>query len=201
MGRAAKYTDQSILDAALGLISEGGTAAATVTAIAQRLGAPSGSIYHRFPSRDLLLATLWLRTVREFQSGFLSSLENDDPLTAARDAVRHTLEWTSAHPSEAAVLSMHRREDLIARWPEELGDELRRLNVGVELAIRRFAAAHFGEADPVTLGRAQFALVQIPYAAVRGALRGGGIPDWLPESVIAASLAVLTTGVAATGSV
>ncbi|MCT1478860.1 TetR/AcrR family transcriptional regulator [Microbacterium sp. p3-SID336] len=197
MGRAAKYSDQSILDAALTVITEEGVAAATVTAIAQRLGAPSGSIYHRFPSRDLLLATLWLRTVQEFQQGFLAALDDEEPLTAARAAVRHTLEWSAAHPSQAAVLALYRREDLIARWPDELGAELSGLNDAVGRAIRRFAAAHFGVADAETLGRARFALVQIPYAAVRDALRDPRRAPWIPDAVLAASLAVLTADGAA----
>lgn len=192
MGRAAKYTDQSILDAALELVSEGGVSAATVTSIARRLGAPSGSIYHRFPSRDLLLATLWLKTVKEFQKGFLSALQSPEPLTAARGAVLHTVEWSAAHPSEAALLAMYRREDLIALWPDSLGDELARLNDEVKVALRRFTETHFGVLDASTIGRTRFALVQIPYAAVRDALRDPHGQAWLIDAVVAASMAVLT---------
>lgn len=192
MGRAAKYTDQSILDAALDLISAEGVSAATVSSIARRLGAPSGSIYHRFPSRDLLLATLWLQTVKEFQTGFLAALTDQEPLAAARGAVRHTVEWSAAHPNEAALLAMYRREDLIARWPDELGDELAGLNDEATLAIRRFAEAYFGTLDGATVGRTWFALVHIPAAAVRDALRNPRSHDWLPDAALAASLAVLT---------
>lgn len=191
MGRAAKYTDERILDAAIALVAEEGVAAATVSAIARRLGAPSGSIYHRFPSRDLLLATLWLRTVQQFQQGFLTALDDEDLLAAAREAVRHTVEWSAAHPSEAALMAMYRRDDLIARWPEELGDELARLNDDVTRAVRRFAEAHFGVLDAATVGRTWFALVHIPYAAVRDALRSPRAAAWLPDAVLSASLGVL----------
>ena len=70
MGRPPKFDSQQILDATALLIAEGGPEQATVASIAKRLGAPSGSIYHRFESRDLLLARLWIRTVHRAQQGF-----------------------------------------------------------------------------------------------------------------------------------
>lgn len=197
MGRTAKYTDQDILDAALGLVAEDGAHAATVVAIAKRLGAPSGSIYHRFASRDLILAALWIRTVKRFQRGFLEALSCDEPLDAAMRAVSHVLQWSADHRREAKVLTLYRREDLGALWPEELGDELATLNDDVKHAVAAFAAAHYGQVDPATLGKAQFALIEIPYAAVRHIIRGEPPPPWLENATIAASMAVLASEEAA----
>lgn len=194
MGRTAKYTDHDILDAALALVAEDGPQGAAVVAIAKRLGAPSGSVYHRFASRDLILATLWMRTVRRFQKGFLSALDRDDPLEAARAAVIHVLTWSAAHSAEARVLTLYRREDLIALWPEELGDQLFTLNDEVARAITAFAAAHFGTVDKATLGRAQFALIDVPYAAARRIIdTANRTPSWLKDTAVAASLAALDT--------
>lgn len=191
MGRTAKYTDRDILDTALELVAEGGGQAASVVAIAQRLGAPSGSIYHRFASRDLILATLWIRTVQQFQRGFLDALADEDCSAAARAAVAHTLDWTAGHRSEATVLALYRREDLIALWPEELGVDLATINDDVTRAVRKFTTAHFGVASAETLGKAQFALIEIPYAGARSILRGQRASTWLKDAVITAALAVL----------
>lgn len=191
MGRTPKYTEEAILDAALELIADNGVQAASVMAIADRLGAPSGSIYHRFSSRDLILATVWIRTVKRFQRGFLEVLAGDDQLAAARQAVVHTLAWTAAHPHEAKVLTLYRREDLIARWPEELGAGLATLNDELKRAVVAFTTAHFGAATTETLGRAQFALIAIPYTGARSIIRSGRTPTWLQESVITAAMAVL----------
>lgn len=191
MGRAPKYTEDAILDAALELIAENGAQSASVVAIAGRLGAPSGSIYHRFASRDLIIATVWIRTVKRFQRGFLEALAHDDQLAAARQAVVHTLAWTAAHPDEAKVLTLHRREDLIVRWPEELGADLSTLNDELKRAVAAFTAAHFGAATTETLGRAQFALIAIPYTGARSIIRSGRTPAWLQESVVTAAMAVL----------
>lgn len=194
MGRAAKYTDEEILDGALDLVFDGGPDAARMTAIAKRLGAPSGSIYHRFASRDLLLAALWIRTVKRFQRGFLDAFEADEPLRAAHEAVTHTLDWCGAHAKEAKMLSMYRRADLLAQWPDELGEDLATLNDDVKRAIRRFVVAHFGVVNATTVTRAQFALIEIPYAAVRHMFHAPADAAQLRKSAVAAAMAVLNTG-------
>src|SRR5207237_563587 len=71
-----KFADRDFLDAALAIAAERGPLAATVGAIAERLGAPVGSFYHRFPSRDVLLGELWLRTVLDFQQGITAALKS-----------------------------------------------------------------------------------------------------------------------------
>ena len=54
-------------------------AAATVSRIATSVGAPVGSVYHRFASRDVLMAELWLRTITRFQDGYLAALSCPGP--------------------------------------------------------------------------------------------------------------------------
>lgn len=191
MGRAPLYRVDDILDAALDLVGEDGPRGASVAAIARRLGAPSGSIYHRFPSRDLVIATLWVRTVKQFQRGFLEALEVTDPAEAARRAATHTVEWAADHRREARLLTLHRREDLLARWPDELGEDLATLNDEVRDALVAFARRRFGRVDAEVLGRVRFALIDIPYAAARQVLLADEAPPWLVDAVVAASLAAL----------
>lgn len=192
MGRTARYTDESILDAALALVSEDGAHGATVVAIAARLGAPSGSIYHRFASRDLILARLWIRTVKQFQVGFLEALALDDTTEAAKAAVAHTLEWSAEHRDEARVLIMYRREDLVALWPDELGEELSTLNDQVKRSVLAFTKSHLGVITAETAGLARFALIDLPYAAARQAILDDKPPaPWLREAVTTAALAAL----------
>jgi AcrR family transcriptional regulator len=194
MGRAPKYTEDAILDAALELTADDGAHAATVVAIAKKLGAPSGSIYHRFPSRDLILATLWVRTINRFQTGFLAALAEPDTRQAARRAVAHILRWTSDHRNEAKLLTMYRRKDLLDAWPDELGAALTPLNDAVAAAVGEFVRRHFGTVDATTTARASFALIEIPYAAARHLLRDERAHPWLLEMTTSATLAALTAG-------
>ena len=55
MARPAQFTSEAFVDAAIALVAEGGAGAATLQAIARRVGGPTGSIYHRFESRAAIL--------------------------------------------------------------------------------------------------------------------------------------------------
>lgn len=192
MGRPAKFDADQILDAAAVLAADGGAAAVTVTAIAARLGAPSGSIYHRYGSRDLLLAHLWVRTVRRFQAGFLTATEGDDLAGAVRRSASYTVRWSAEHPAEARLLLAQDADTLRVRWPEDLGEELSRLNVAATEAMTRLA----GLAGHTGLERISFALVDIPLAAVRRYLvKGEDIPDSAARMVETAALAVVLENV------
>jgi len=196
MSRPAKFTAEAILDTSLALVSEHGPSALTVTAVAERLGAPSGSIYHRFSGRDVLAAALWLRSLRRFQAGFLSALDDPDPLRAARRAAIHVVRWSRGNPSEARLLFLHRSEDLAhSGWPQELRDENAALRKQRESAIGRLCRSLAAAAAPDSdiHRRVRFAVVDIPYAAVRESLAAGGRPhpslDELTEEAVTALLA------------
>ncbi|MFB9719987.1 TetR/AcrR family transcriptional regulator [Planobispora longispora] len=192
MGRPAKFGNDQILDAAAELAAEGGQAAVTVSAIAARLGAPSGSIYHRYASRDLLVAHLWIRAVRRFQEGYLEAVRRADPRAAVEAAVAHVIRWPAGRPAEARLLLLHRREDLLDSWPAELADDLRGLNEEVREALADLVRRYFGADVPDGPERMVFALVDIPYAAVRRHLLAGRRPPGSAERMaILAARAVL----------
>ncbi|MEV4166117.1 TetR/AcrR family transcriptional regulator [Nonomuraea dietziae] len=188
MGRPAKFAADQILDAAAALAAEGGHEAVTVTAIAARLGAPSGSVYHRYGSRDLLLAHLWIRAVRRFQEGFLLAAREPDLERAVRAAASHVVGWAAEHPDEARLLLAHNVAELRERWPSELGEELEGLNTAVASALRDLAARLPGQA----LERVTFALVDVPVAAVRRhVLAGRPVPESAVRLAETAALAVV----------
>jgi len=187
MGRRPKFDAEQILDTAVSLIAEGGPGRATVATIAARLGAPTASLYHRFASRDLLLARLWIRTVRRAQAGFVTALAADD----ARAAALHIPRWSREHLAEATVLLLYRREDLAARWPDELGAELAGLNRGIAAALEDFTRRRFGRASPDDLQVVTFALVDVPYAAVRRYLLAGRTPPPAVDELVAKTCACL----------
>jgi AcrR family transcriptional regulator len=184
VGRPAKFDTEQMLDAAAGLIADGGPGQATVAAIAQRLGAPSGSIYHRFESRDLLLARLWIRTIHRAQAGFLDALQLDDLHSAATQAASHIPRWSRTHLAEATVLLLYRREDLAARWPEDLGSEVSNLNVDLAAAMRSFTKRQFGRVTDRKLQAVAFALADVPYAACRRYLLAGQAPPAVVDDLV-----------------
>jgi len=192
MGRPVKFSEKSILDATLELVAATGVGSATVTGVAEALGAPSGSIYHRFPSRDILVARLWIRTVTCFQHGFLGALDLADPIEAARSAILHTPRWASEHQAAAALLLRYSRDDLMRTWPDELGNELRALNAPVREALLDFARKTYGCTAPEVIRGIHFALIDIPYSAARSHIRSGRpLNGFEEELLVSAGEAVL----------
>src|SRR5438477_10647306 len=148
-----KFADRDFLDAALAMAAEGGRLAATVGAIAERLGAPVGSFYHRFPSRDVLLGELWLRTVLDFQQGITAALDAGDGLRAAL----HTPQWVRTHLDEARVLLPYNRDDFLqGGWPEALRDGVAAQTRHLKSGLSRVAQRVFGRARLDGNRRAQF---------------------------------------------
>ncbi|MBA2534803.1 MAG: TetR/AcrR family transcriptional regulator [Rubrobacter sp.] len=201
MPRPAKFTEGQILDAALRLVAEGGPGAATIAGIAGLLGAPVGSIYHRFTSRDFLLARLWIRTIKGFQKGFIEALEADDLDEAAFGAALYNVDWTREHLQEARVLLLYRREELAERWPEELGEELATINADVEAAVMNHAIRRYGkEVDAAALRRVVFALVDVPYAVGRRHLINGEPPPPLANELVTETLWCVLIGGTSSGT-
>jgi AcrR family transcriptional regulator len=152
------------LAAARDLAAENGPAAVTVTSVTERLGAPSGSFYYRFASRNVLLGELWLRTVLDFQEGLNAALDAGAGLQAAL----HTPAWARAHLDNARLLLLYDRKDFVqGEWPEELRERVAEMTRRMEAGSLRRARVIFGEDGPEEVRLAQFLISEVPVAAVR----------------------------------
>src|SRR5258708_34092138 len=104
-----KFSHDDFLGAALAMIAERGAAGVTVASVCERLKSPTGSFYHRFASRDVLLGSLWLRAVLEFQTGVRTALEaGDGPAPPL-----HTPAWVGKTPAHARPLLPYARTDFV----------------------------------------------------------------------------------------
>jgi AcrR family transcriptional regulator len=171
MGRPAKHDPETLLDAAAAIVAEQGPAAVTMVAVARRAGVPSGSLYHRFPSRAALMGELWLRAVERFQAGWLRALRDDDPLAGLVAAARHVVAWSRRNREEARLLLHGPNEFAQADWPAATRRAIERQQRDAEAALGAVAVALGGGAE--TLERVVLAAVDIPYATVRRPLRSG----------------------------
>jgi AcrR family transcriptional regulator len=180
MGRA-QFDQAGFLAAARALIAERGLKAVTVDSVAERMGAPKGSFYYRFASRDALLGELWLKTVLAYQEGFVAAIEAGDGLGAAL----HTPAWARRHLDEARLLMLYSRHDFVhGRWSAPLrrgvADQAQRF----EACLRTFARGAFGRAGPAQVRRAAFVLAEVPIAAVKPHLHRRERPPPLVDELI-----------------
>jgi AcrR family transcriptional regulator len=180
MGRA-KFSHEDFLDATLAVIAERGVTGVTVASVSERLGAPTGSFYHRFASRDVLLGSLWLRAVLEFQTGIRAALEIGDGLAAAL----HTPAWVRKNPDRARLLLLHDRKDFLhGDWPQELRTRVAAMTESLETGARRWAQAIFGKQGREEVRLAQFLISELPVTVVRQHLMRGERPPPLVDKII-----------------
>jgi AcrR family transcriptional regulator len=179
-----KFSLEDFLGAALAIIAERGVVGVTVASVSERLGSPTGSFYHRFASRDVLLGSLWLRAVLEFQMGISAALDAGDGLKGAL----HTPEWVRKHPDEACLLLLHDRKDFLkGEWPAELRERVAEMTQRIESGSRRWARVIFGKEGREEMRLAQFLISELPVAVVRQHLQRGEPPPQLVDRIIRAT--------------
>jgi AcrR family transcriptional regulator len=197
VARPAKFTDDDLLDAARESVFTHGPSA-TIGQIAATAGAPVGSIYHRFGSREELLIRLWIRGIRRFQSELLQLRETPDAGHALEAAAIHVPRYCREHPAEANVLTLYRQPTLISSAPEALRDTVEHLNDDVFDAMAHLTSRFYGRATRHRLQIVRTACQQSPYGLVRPYIgrrdSTTAIPTWLENAVRASTRAILTIG-------
>lgn len=177
MGRSPRHDADRLLDAAAELLADGGPAAVTMAGVARAAGAPSGSVYHRFPDRPALLAALWTRALQRFHNELLPALGLDEPQEAIRHSARTSLEWARHHPREARVLLAGAKELDQQNWSEQARADNARANAALHDALSALTET-VGETAPDAADRVLLAVVDLPYAMVKRYLNAGQqIPD------------------------
>jgi AcrR family transcriptional regulator len=186
MAPPRKHTTDAILDAARARVLADGPRAASIAAIARDSGAPVGTLYHRFGSRDGILAAVWLRAIERFQARALEGARIEDPLDSAVAMARAAVEFAVEQPLDAELLLAVRRRDLM---DEALPERLDEMNAPLQDALARVARTCFGRADARSVDRVARAVVDLPAGAVRR--HGRRIPRWLADDVAESVRALL----------
>ena len=167
----------------MALVAEGGPAAATMQAIARRVGAPTGSIYHRFASRAAVLGAAWNAAYASFTTTLTPLLQAGRPCEAALAI----LPWARVNERRARFLLLHEPVTLFEDTPPPapLRAELERLEEGFDAAFRACIAARSdGILRDEELARAKFLIFDAPIAILRPHLqRGGALPPFAERMI------------------
>ena len=192
MPRPSRFSEAQILDATAAIVAERGLGAATIGAIGNLLKAPSGSIYHRFASRDVLLGRLWLSKAAFFQNRFAAALAEPDPAKAGLAAALSMPRAVRDDFAGARVMLLHRRDDFFdGDWPPDMAAEAARLKHQVDGAMNDIVRRLFNGVGPDTLQLANFAMIDVPLAAVRRHVANHEMPPVSVEDLIARTYAAL----------
>lgn len=192
MARPARFSTDGLLDAAAQALLEHGHNV-TVMQVARTAGAPTGSIYYRFASREELLIRLWLRCVRRFHAGFLKACRSEPAADAVVSAAVHIPRFCRENPVDAYGMTLYHRAELLRDAPVGLREEVATLNDEVDAATRDLARRRYGALDPRREALLYTATRVCPYGMVRPYV-GGQVPDWLDDAVASAASAVAALG-------
>lgn len=193
MARPRRFTDDQILDTARDLLADPAIGRPPIAAISTASGIPTGSIYLRFASRDELLARLWLRSIRRFQTGLIHALNGPDPLLAA---AAYLPRYCRDHPTEARAMKMFHRDELLETGPDDLRAAIATVNDDMNAALRAAVTTQFGTADEHAMDIASATVKAIPYGMVRDFIaRAAPIPEWVDDIVTTATTAVVRESV------
>jgi AcrR family transcriptional regulator len=185
MGRPAKHDESSILKAAAAIVASRGPNAATVTAIGHAIRAPSGSIYHRFHTRDELLGRLWLNKAAFFQDRWKTALNRPDAEEAGLAAALSLPRTVREDFKGARIMLLHRREDFLSEsWPAEMQAEAERLKEQVEDNLAQITRRLFGRNSVFARQVATFAVLDLPFSAVRRFVAMGRMPPPAMDDLI-----------------
>lgn len=184
MARPARFSDDDILDGtARALLAHGPRV--TIADVAREIQRPSGSIYHRFASRDELL----IRSIRRFHVGLPEASALEDPERAVVASAPHIPAYCRAHPAEARAMLLFSRARLLESGPAVVRDEVGTINDASDAALADLARRWYGADDEESRHRLQVATRLAPYGITRPFI-GGDIPAWLDDAVEAAALAI-----------
>jgi AcrR family transcriptional regulator len=183
MVRTARFSAEHFIGAAIALVAEGGPGAATLQAIARRVGAPTGSIYHRFESRSAILAAAWNASYGSLAADLAPLLQAGRP----REAALALLPWAGTDRHRARFLLLHEPVSLFedAPPPEPLRQEMERQEGQMDQAFRaciaRISGGIIREED---LARAKFMIFDAPIAILRPHLQAeGAIPGFVGQMI------------------
>jgi AcrR family transcriptional regulator len=176
MARPARHDASALLDSARSVVAGRGVRAATVAALAQASGAPTGSIYHRFASVDEVLARAWLRAARRSQACVVAGRAGD-PLGDVVASALAVYDFCLRERDDALLLGTLRRADFAgARLPDELRAELAAVNAPLQAPLRALARGAFGRADARAVDLVLLAVLDLPFGVARRHLEAGTSP-------------------------
>ena len=179
MGRLSTFEDREIFAAVGAKLA--GAGRMTFQTIVQETGVSVGSLYHRFESREGLLARTWLDAVRAFQARFISELGSGGDDAGERAALA-TPRFCRDDQARAIVLSCCRSSEFVSdATPEALREEVHEVNDAATLAVRRYA-----KQTGFSLEALRFGLVAFPLGAVRLYLPQQAVPKAVDSYVAAA---------------
>lgn len=187
MGRVSRVDDDRVFAAVARRMATDGSL--RLQSVVEDTGVSVGSLYHRYGSREGLLARTWLDAVRSFHDRVLAALQSGRPDADEETALATPRFCREERPRAIVLLSCRRSEFLNEATPPELKTAIDDANRDAAAALARFA-----EDRGVKLDACRMGIVAFPLGAVRFYLPYGKVPEQVDDYVRVACRAALAAG-------
>jgi AcrR family transcriptional regulator len=187
MGRASTFSDQDIFSAVSDQIARGDEF--RIHDLAADTGVSVGSLYHRYGSREGIMATAWLQALQAFQHKFLTALRTNGPDAGERAALA-TPRFCRNHREQAIILCVGRRETLLnEKAPPEIRQMVDALN-----DVSQSELGAFAKRNNLAMQACLHGIVAFPLASVRLYLPRKKVPKSVDTYVSAAYHSAIDLG-------
>ena len=184
MGRRSTFSDDDVFAAVGRMLVRDGEV--RMQSVVEETGVSVGSLYHRFGSREGLLARAWLDTLAAFHARFLAALDHPGDVPGLAAALE-TPRFCRDEPDKALILVCCRRSELMSdNTPEALQAELATANDRVMAAIDAFCRR-----TGLPLEIARLGLIGFPLGAAKLYMPAEPVPEALDEEIERAYRAVV----------
>lgn len=153
MPRRRLLSDDQLLDAALDVFVRKGYRATTIQDICQAARCHVGSIYHRFPNKETMAATLFLTVARDFEAELSERMERAQGAAEMVEAYLDALlTFMEESPRESRYYTLFRPEDFenMPGLSEGVRDELRAVTGRLTETWRQLSRRLTAECEGVT---------------------------------------------------
>ncbi len=114
-----RTTKERLLDAAALVFIRHGYAAASMDMVRQEAGVSNGSLYHHYPTKNLLADALYAATLRTFHATLLRAVgSRASAQSGVKGLVRAYVQWVADHPERARLLTELRQSSGLGEGQE-----------------------------------------------------------------------------------
>jgi AcrR family transcriptional regulator len=179
MGRRSTFSDEQVFSAVSAQVAASDHV--KIQDLVKATGISIGSLYHRYSSREGLLAATWLDALQTFHAMFLAALDGPGA-EAGEQAALATPRFARQHRDRAIVLCLGRSETLMAEdAPAEFLTAADEANKRVKRALEAFS-----DRQNISLQACMHGLVAFPLASVKLYLPHARVPGSVDGFVKAA---------------
>lgn len=187
MGRLSIIRDETVFAAVGAQLA--GKGAVTLQSLGAETGVSIGSLYHRYGSREGLLAHAWLDSVSAFQARFLAALDCGEEQAGLKAALA-TPQFCREERARAIILCCCRQADFVtSATSPDLLEDLRTVNAAAGAALKAFAGQSGHSLTACRMG-----MIAFPLGAVRLYLPEQAVPTEVDSYIEAGFRAAMGVG-------